>query len=81
MKFFVCHKESFLFEKHFFHINLQLILSTEEKTKRSQLSVALKNGRENDSERRQNHSQQSQVDSLDPSCEKEDFKNCILPLG
>ena len=45
-----------------FPSHLQLNLSTEQKIKLySQLNVALKNGRENDSERRQNHLQQSQV--------------------
>ena len=43
-----------------FPSHLQLILSTEKKMY-SQLNVALKKGRENDSERKQNHFQQSQV--------------------
>ena len=44
-----------------FPSHLQLILSTEQKKMYSQFNVALKNGHENDSERTQNHLQQSQV--------------------
>ena len=59
--FFFCrHNESFLLKNISFTLATDFVHRTQKKM-HSQLNVALKNGRENESERRQNHLQQSQV--------------------